>query len=311
MRCMYCGSKNIAMTTRNEGYSVAKGIAGQMLFGPGGSVMGVNGKKTSIYHCSACGKDQTMTMIPESEAGIDKALAENNISLLQHFKEMYWNLEWNAPLQQTYSDSSTRPKQTEKKTEKTKNQKIAQDINTISIEIREYFNEMNVPLSEEELVTKFSNYFQIIVIEAIHELKRKGKIKEVEEHLYVLVHDYEEMKQLAEHESRKNEIENKQLTEKASAYWNDNDAWSDQINKMIGGYDISSSIGFSLIDCTGHIYSFCNKRLIRRDRYEGYSKWTPRIIINERCAAVKYGKISFFEVVLKKRWNCIKNFYRK
>ena len=99
MRCMYCGSKNIAMTTRNEGYSVSKGIVGQMLFGAGGSVMGVNGKKTSIYHCSSCGKDATILLSDTIESNIDRALRENDINELKSYKAQYYNIEWVPPVE--------------------------------------------------------------------------------------------------------------------------------------------------------------------------------------------------------------------
>ena len=99
MRCMYCGSKNIALTTRNEGYSVAKGIAGQMLFGVGGAVMGVNGKKECIYHCSACGKDATILLNDVIDSNIDQALLKNDISELKRYKAQYYNIEWTPPVE--------------------------------------------------------------------------------------------------------------------------------------------------------------------------------------------------------------------
>ena len=61
-RCGICGSSNVVLTTKNEGYSVAKGILGTALFGTGGAVMGVNGKKSTCYHCNGCGRDLNSVM---------------------------------------------------------------------------------------------------------------------------------------------------------------------------------------------------------------------------------------------------------
>ena len=87
MRCQFCGSKNIAFVTKNEGYSVAKGIAGQLLFGQVGAVVGINGKRKQTYSCSACGQDQTIPMEDGIEASIDRALFINDISKLKMYKK--------------------------------------------------------------------------------------------------------------------------------------------------------------------------------------------------------------------------------
>ena len=94
MRCMYCGSANIAFIEKNEGYSFKKGLAGVAMFGNVGAVAGINGKTKKIYHCSACGMDQSQPMLPIVENGISDALAAENDSMLDNYKRMYRNIEW-------------------------------------------------------------------------------------------------------------------------------------------------------------------------------------------------------------------------
>lgn len=78
MRCFYCGSQDVALITRNDGYSMKKGIVGTALLGPVGAVAGINGKNSEVYHCSACGQDSSMPMDAVTEGYINKALSSND-----------------------------------------------------------------------------------------------------------------------------------------------------------------------------------------------------------------------------------------
>jgi hypothetical protein len=54
IRCSKCGSRNVTVSVSTDSsFSVGKGIAGTVLFGVGGAVMGVNGNKQEIkrYVC--------------------------------------------------------------------------------------------------------------------------------------------------------------------------------------------------------------------------------------------------------------------
>ena len=93
MRCISCGSKNISMINKNEGYSYAKGIAGQLVFGPIGAVAGINGKSSQIYHCNACGKEDIICMAPEIEALINDAIETKDYSTINYYKRQYPNIE--------------------------------------------------------------------------------------------------------------------------------------------------------------------------------------------------------------------------
>lgn len=93
MRCSNCGSKNIALITRNDGYSIKKGVIGTALFGTVGAVAGIDGKKKQVFHCSDCGGDFDSPMSSDIENSIEKALREKNATLLNHFISSYHNLQ--------------------------------------------------------------------------------------------------------------------------------------------------------------------------------------------------------------------------
>jgi len=97
IRCYKCGSLNVDVnTTVNSDYSVKKGLLGRLLFGQGGSVMGVNGKKTEkiTYHCKDCGEISFMCMGEDLCQIISKAIKDNDKSTLKFYKQRYNNIEW-------------------------------------------------------------------------------------------------------------------------------------------------------------------------------------------------------------------------
>ncbi|MBE7061389.1 MAG: leucine-rich repeat domain-containing protein [Clostridiales bacterium] len=97
IRCYRCGSLNVDVsTTVNSDYSVKKGLLGRFLFGAGGSVMGVNGKKTEkvTYHCKDCGEMSSMCMGESLSLEISKAIKDNDKFKLQFYKKRYNNIEW-------------------------------------------------------------------------------------------------------------------------------------------------------------------------------------------------------------------------
>ncbi|MBQ3558243.1 MAG: hypothetical protein IJA07_01855 [Agathobacter sp.] len=55
IRCAVCGSKRVAIETKNEGYNVKKGVFGTLLFGSVGALAGASGNKNKYYHCADCG----------------------------------------------------------------------------------------------------------------------------------------------------------------------------------------------------------------------------------------------------------------
>lgn len=212
MRCYFCGSKNISFITKNDGYSMKKGIVGTAVLGPVGAVAGINGKKTSFYHCNACGKDFSQAMDVVKETKIDIALRQNDEANLRIFKRIHNNIEW----EESSSDYE--------KSNNILNSSVSNitssstvSINDVVNRIFEYMNMMNIPISIDDLKTKF-NFSQQTIKMAIESLYKKGRIKEVADNVYVLVKDPEEMlklkeainnKEKAEKEKKEKEIKNK------------------------------------------------------------------------------------------------------
>ena len=99
-RCMYCGSPNVAVVTKNEGYSVKKGIVGNFLFGPVGSVMGINGKEKKCYRCSDCGMEASKPMASDTKNNIERYLSNpvRYKGMLEIEKKIYRNIEWEKPV---------------------------------------------------------------------------------------------------------------------------------------------------------------------------------------------------------------------
>lgn len=99
VRCAKCGSKNIIVNEKNDGYDLKKGVIGVALLGTGGAVMGVNGKKQMFYHCQECGTTLPYPMSEFTAKKIDEYLNAPALykSLLDIDKKMYPNIEWENP----------------------------------------------------------------------------------------------------------------------------------------------------------------------------------------------------------------------
>ncbi|MCI8446207.1 MAG: hypothetical protein HFH31_01790 [Bacilli bacterium] len=106
MRCAGCGSKNVVIDKKKEGYSISKGIVGTALLGSGGAVMGLRGKEQTYYHCSACGQVLSYSMSLGDEQLIDSALKNPRLNrdILEMQKKRYPNIEYFE--EQTYNNNS-------------------------------------------------------------------------------------------------------------------------------------------------------------------------------------------------------------
>lgn len=94
MRCPGCGSTRVIFESHKEGYDFKKGVAGAVLFGAVGAVAGVNGKKTSSFHCAACGQTFSRLMSESVANQITMAIKSNNYTALACYKRDYPNIEW-------------------------------------------------------------------------------------------------------------------------------------------------------------------------------------------------------------------------
>ena len=99
VRCAKCGSKNVIVNEKNDGYDLKKGAIGVALLGTGGAVMGVNGKNQKFYHCQECGTTLPYPMAEFTAKKIDEYLNAPAVykSLLDIDKKMYPNIEWENP----------------------------------------------------------------------------------------------------------------------------------------------------------------------------------------------------------------------
>ena len=96
LRCAACGSPRVVVDHKSEGYSLSKGVAGSLLLGPGGAVAGINGKKSSYYHCPDCGQTLSYSMGSFIVKMINEDIENPNerIESLRKWKKEYPNIEW-------------------------------------------------------------------------------------------------------------------------------------------------------------------------------------------------------------------------
>ncbi len=109
VRCWKCGSKNVNVTLINQqSYSVGKGVAGTLLFGAAGAVMGTNGKseEKKRYVCQACGEVSTSCMSQSMCEHIERELADDSF-LLPSLKQSYPNIEWEPVQNKTRDEECT------------------------------------------------------------------------------------------------------------------------------------------------------------------------------------------------------------
>lgn len=93
VRCAACGSNNIEMDKRKEGYSVKRGFLGTAILGTAGAVMGVNGKEQKYYHCAMCGQTINHPLDYKIADQIDTAIKNKNVKILDKLRERYPNIE--------------------------------------------------------------------------------------------------------------------------------------------------------------------------------------------------------------------------
>ena len=96
-RCAACGSPNVMIDTKEEGYSLSKAVVGTMLIGSIGALAGINGKTKNYYHCPDCGITLSYPMGASTVSIINKYLEkpDANATALSMWKKRYKNIEWN------------------------------------------------------------------------------------------------------------------------------------------------------------------------------------------------------------------------
>ncbi len=102
MRCANCGSKKVVPVSKKDSFSVGKAVAGNILFGPAGTVMGINGKETHGYYCSTCGVTLDYLMPDAISNIIDSAVISGNKNIVP---DSCWGVEWNSEPSPTNSNA--------------------------------------------------------------------------------------------------------------------------------------------------------------------------------------------------------------
>lgn len=232
MRCYYCGSKSVSYVTKNEGYSMGKGIIGTAVLGSVGAVAGINGKKSNIYHCNECGMDSSKTMDIGTDEKINLAIRHKDEIKLKTYKDIYKNIEWNkSNISDVNVDNSSH--YDVDKVELFSKREISR--NEIKNYIFEYINEMDCPVSISDLQSKFTFSSQRID-DAIQSLKRDGKIKKVNDGIYVIVKNTEEIALLKEKELKKEKQIQQEKSKKLISIIGDieleNTKWKSEIKEI-------------------------------------------------------------------------------
>lgn len=96
-RCAACGSSRVVVDENKKGFSVKKGIAGTVLFGVAGAVMGIDGKTQLYYHCVDCGHTLSYPMSDCEKDLIEMCVSKPQLygnNFIEDIKKRYPNIEW-------------------------------------------------------------------------------------------------------------------------------------------------------------------------------------------------------------------------
>lgn len=207
IRYATCGSKNVYVETKKEGYNLKAGVIGTALVGVPGALAGTVGNDTKYYHCRECGQTLNKPMMSIESDWIDKWIA-NPIDYQDELKSMkskYKNIEWEISdykieevLRNTKRKISIRPEFSN-----------LTPINRIAESIYVELQQMNITLiSEEQLRLMLNDEDASGYISAISRLEDSGRIarEKIGTNTWIrLITDISEMKELALKEDSKSE----------------------------------------------------------------------------------------------------------
>lgn len=96
IRCAMCGSKNVYVDSKKEGYNLKAGVVGAALVGVPGALAGTVGNDTKYYHCRECGQTLNKPMMSVESDWIDSWITNPKMYLdeLRRMKTKYKNIEW-------------------------------------------------------------------------------------------------------------------------------------------------------------------------------------------------------------------------
>lgn len=111
IRCAMCGSKNVYVETKKEGYNLKAGVIGTALVGAPGALAGTVGNDTKYYHCRECGQTLNKPMMSVESDWIDSWITNPKLynTELKRMKSKYRNIEWEENDLKTISKITIRP----------------------------------------------------------------------------------------------------------------------------------------------------------------------------------------------------------
>ena len=136
-RCAACGGTRVMPDSKKEGYDIKKGVAGTVLFGAAGAVMGVNGNEKTYYHCMECGQTLSYTISESTKKMIDSYLLNPD-----EYKEM---IEMQKKIYPNIEDRDIRNIQIDKKEKFNSNEELADAI-------WEYYNKTKIPYIADDML---------------------------------------------------------------------------------------------------------------------------------------------------------------
>lgn len=178
MRCANCGSKRITPVSKKDSFSMGKAVAGTVLFGPAGAVMGVNGKETQGYYCSTCGVTLDHTMMDITANHIDNLIQSGYAELLSIEKQTYWGIEWEPSNSKPISSFSQNNSFDNKGSSNTSNSSDISKLEQAKQAIINFYEERGLKDVETRILKNYldsiglSEYFS----EAINNLQENGRI---------------------------------------------------------------------------------------------------------------------------------------
>lgn len=111
IRCAMCGSKNVYVDSKKEGYNLKAGVVGTALVGMPGALAGTVGNDTKYYHCRECGQTLNKPMMSVESDWIDSWITNPKMYLdeLKRMKTKYKNIEWGDNVSSAGKKISVRP----------------------------------------------------------------------------------------------------------------------------------------------------------------------------------------------------------
>lgn len=212
IRCAMCGSKNVYVDSKKEGYNLKAGVVGTALVGVPGALAGTVGNDTKYYHCRECGQTLNKPMMSIESDWIDGWLVNPKMyhDELKRMKTKYKNIEWGDNVSSAGNKICVRP-------EFANLSPLGRWVNSIYAEMQQ----RNLTLIlEEQLISMIDEDDDVPVSTILRHMELDGKIvrERIQYSNWVrLVTDIDEMKTQSVLASEKYEKQRKREEENRDA----------------------------------------------------------------------------------------------